>query len=212
VAALGVTAPLLAGCGGSSAKPATSNAPAKPIAVAAVARPRVEILSPRPGAHTGSTVAVHVRVSGDVGAAQLRYALDGGRARTGGDHITLRDLTPGHHVLTVSLLTGAARTSRTFVVRAPAPAPEPHPASTTPNMARPEAAPPAPAPTPAPAPRTSTSNSPPPPHEAPPATVESPPPKSASTPAPPTGGIPQGNGGDMDGDNNGGPSDGDGNV
>jgi hypothetical protein len=35
---------------------------------------------------------------------------------------------------------------------------------------------------------------------------------SASKPAQPANPIPQGNGGDQDGDNNGGPSDGDGNI
>jgi|SRR5579884_1571221 len=47
-----------------------------------------------------------------------------------------------------------------------------------------------------------------------PAPAPAPPQSSAPAPAPPptTAGIPQGNGGDMDGDNNGGPSDGDGGV
>jgi hypothetical protein len=38
------------------------------------------------------------------------------------------------------------------------------------------------------------------------------PPPAATTPSAPAGEIPQGGGGDHDGDNNGGPSDGDGNV
>ncbi|MGH9073051.1 MAG: hypothetical protein ACRDZQ_02870, partial [Acidimicrobiales bacterium] len=44
----------------------------------------------------------------------------------------------------------------------------------------------------------------------PPAT--SPPAPATTQPAPKASGIPQGNGGDGDGDNNGGPSDGDGNL
>jgi hypothetical protein len=58
--------------------------------------------------------------------------------------------------------------------------------------------PPVPAPAPAP----------------PPATMTTPPPTAAApAPAPPpVSGIPQGDGGDRDGDNNGGPSDGDGDI
>jgi hypothetical protein len=49
-----------------------------------------------------------------------------------------------------------------------------------------------------------------PPTTKPPAATPAAPP--ATTPAPPANPIPQGNGGDQDGDNNGGPSDGDGNI
>jgi hypothetical protein len=49
-----------------------------------------------------------------------------------------------------------------------------------------------------------------PPAAAPPATMPAAPP--ATKPAQPANPIPQGNGGDQDGDNNGGPSDGDGNI
>jgi hypothetical protein len=51
-------------------------------------------------------------------------------------------------------------------------------------------------------------------HPAPMHTVVTTPPAPPATnpPSPPANQIPQGNGGDQDGDNNGGPSDGDGNI
>ena len=45
-----------------------------------------------------------------------------------------------------------------------------------------------------------------------PVVTQPPAPPAATTPPPPVNPIPQGNGGDHDGDNNGGPSDGDGNI
>jgi hypothetical protein len=58
-------------------------------------------------------------------------------------------------------------------------------------------------------------NAPPPPPAPAPAPMTAPPAAPAPAPAPApmsSGGIPQGNGGDMDSDNNGGPSDGDGGI
>jgi hypothetical protein len=76
-----------------------------------------------------------------------------------------------------------------------------------------QVSPPAPSPTPPPPATTPPPTTP--PATTPPATTPPPPPVTAPPPtAPPTtnNGIPQGNGGDHDGDNNGGPSDGDGNI
>jgi hypothetical protein len=66
-----------------------------------------------------------------------------------------------------------------------------------------------------PPPPPPTTTPPPPPTTTPPPTTPPPPPVTTPpTTAPPSvqSGIPQGNGGDHDGDNNGGPSDGDGNL
>jgi hypothetical protein len=190
-----------------TAAPATASSAAPAVAPAA----HLSILTPRANARTGSTVTVHVAVTGAPAATspRLRYVLDHHRTLLGSARVTLHDLTPGRHGLQVALSgVHAAAVATTFVVRAPvraAPVARPAPASTTPTVstAAPTTTPattrrsttPAPAPAPAPARPTPT-----------------PKPKK-STPAPaPSGGIPQNGGGDGDADNSGGPSDGDGNI
>jgi len=212
VCAVPVAALLLAGCGSGGAS-ATTHASSAQDAAATVARApvatvptlRLRILSPRSGAHTGQTLSVSVRLTGDPSGASgaFHYLLDGRESRNGSAHLTFHELAPGRHRLVVMLGSDAGvRATSFFVVRAPAPPPpepaQPAPAPSTMPAQQPSEAP-APAQTQAPT-RT-------------PATPRPSPPPTTSTPTPPPGeGIPQGGGGDGDGDNNGGPSDGDGNV
>jgi len=209
----------LGGCGSSGsrvASPSGTPAPAAPApaaANAALAPTRVAIISPLPGARTGSTLTVHVRLSGarPAGAPVLRYLLDGTLSRRGSTALTLRNLAPGGHRLVVMLAAdpGVLASSR-FTVRSP------KPAAAVP--AAPGAAPPAQSQPLTPPASNTTRTSTPTPAPAPTApahTVETPPAPPASTPAPSppaAGAIPQGGGGDGDADNNGGPSDGDGNI
>jgi hypothetical protein len=200
---------LLAGCGSSGgAKSAsaaqstapTASSPATNAAVAAAKPATVRILSPAAGSHTGSTVTVHVLVTGGAtGRSTLRYVLDGRLSRHGSTRLTYRELAPGRHTVVVSLLVdGSVRAARSFVVRAPAP-PPPEPTHTEPAQ---------------PAPSTqmgSEHEASAPPAEPKPSEPKQSPPESKPS-APEGGGIPQGGGGDGDSDNNGGPSDGDGNI
>jgi hypothetical protein len=127
-------------------------------------------------------VRVAVSGAGGTGADGIRYVLDGLLTRRGSARLTFTDLASGRHRLTVVLVSnGGVRAATVFTVPTPPP-------------------PPAPAAAPA-------STSPPAPSAAP---LSAPAPMTAPAPAPMTSGIPQNNGGDMDGDNNGGVSDGDG--
>jgi hypothetical protein len=189
-----------AGCGSSSSSTTAASKPDPVTATTATPPPRpimhLRILSPRPGAHTGQTVTVHVAVTGSPqpGANAFRYALDRGRTKDGPARFILRGLSPGLHHLVVMLANNrSVKATRSFIVRTPPPPPAPAPAQTAPPATQTQA--PAPAPAPAPTPQQTTTSSPPPP-----------------PPTTPSGGIPQNNGGDMDSDNNGGPSDGDGNL
>lgn len=176
-----VLALILSACGGSSSS--SSGAAGTSTQAAATTssttstpkpKPRLPILTPRAGAHTGSVVTVRVSLlhAHATGADSFRYVLDGRLTRLGSRRLVFHDLKPGHHHLVVMLADNhGVYGSRGFVVRTP-PAPPPPVVSM-------------PAPAPAPAPMS------------PPATGT---------------GIPQGNGGDMDGDNNGGSSDGDGSI
>lgn len=193
----------LAGCGssGQGSTSAATSAPATTTAAApAVAAPaQLSILTPRANARTGSTVAVHVTVTGAAAGAtpRLRYELDRRPGQLGSTRLTLHNLTPGRHRLQVLLSGGrAARATTTFVVRAPTPVVRSAPAPTTPTVS-----------TPAPATTTTPTTA---PARTTPAPRPAPKPKK-TTPAP-SGGIPQNGGGDGDSDNSGGPSDGDGNL
>jgi hypothetical protein len=178
-----------AGCGSSSKSvtpsSTSSTAPASTTAATPAPQPapRLSILSPRPRAHTGSTLEVSVALNPTnvAGAQRFRYVLDNRLTRLGTDRLTFHDLAAGHHRLEVlSIGSKGAHSFTTFTVRAPKPVPPPVPVE-----APPVSSPPAPVPPPEPTP-----------------TVK-------KHPAP---GIPQNGGGDGDGDNSGGPSDGDGNV
>jgi hypothetical protein len=174
-------------------------APAKAAASSAAVRPRLFILTPGRGASTGQSLTVRVGVSGarPGGPGAFRYLLDGRIARLGSDRLTYHELAPGAHRVVVMLADdGRVRAGSFFRVRAPTPviASEPAPPTTTATPAPETPATSTPAPS-----RTTTQRSTP---------APAPPPREA----PPTGGIPQNNGGDHDSDNNGGPSDGDGNV
>jgi hypothetical protein len=172
----------------SSAAAVTSSAAATAsttAAASAAAKPRahLRILSPRAGARSGETLTVRVALSGAAaGSDPLRYVLDGRLTRRGSRLLTYHDLAPGHHHLQVSLVSNRG-VHKSTVFTVPAPPPPPAPA-------------PAAAPTP------------------PPATMTMPPPATMTAPPspPPVSGIPQGDGGDHDGDNNGSASDGDGNI
>lgn len=199
VLAVAITA---TGCGSSaSSTPAASKS--DPVsATTAITPPRpivhLRILSPRSGAHTRQTVTVRLVVTGSAqpGAKSFRYVLDRGRAKHGPARFILRGLTPGvHHLVVMLANNGSVKAIRSFIVRTPPPPPAPAPVQTAPAATQTQAQAPAPAPTPAPTTQQTTTSSPP-----------TPPPTT------PSGGIPQGNGGDMDSDNNGGPSDGDGNL
>jgi hypothetical protein len=194
---------LLAGCGGGASK--TNAAPSRPsppaattAKLAAVTPPRLSIIAPRRGAHTGPTLTVRVRIAGTAarGSGAFRYLLDNKVSRRGSGELTFHELAPGRHLLQVALASDAGVRVRTsFVVRAPTPVTVTEPAHVT-TMA---------APTPTPAPQGTAAEPPPPKPPSTPASTPTPPPQ-------PSSGIPQGNGGDGDSDNNGGPSDGDGNV
>ncbi len=194
-----VLALLIAGCGGTS--PASPHTRTAVVATAAaISRPRppvahLRIISPRAGAHTGSSVAVRVRLGGDrtPGPRAFLYVLDRQPPRRAGDRLILRHLHPGRHRLVVRVGDGArAVAAVAFIVRAPAPLSVPALGASTPVPAAPSTAA---ATTPSPGTPTSTSPSP-----------------TTSTAPQHPGGIPQNNGGDGDADNNGGPTDGDGNI
>jgi hypothetical protein len=146
----------------------------------------VRIVSPKPGAHTGQTLTVRVKLIGaHKGPVRFRYVLDGSVKRQGAASLTFHGVAAGRHHVVVTLLSNShVHATEALVVNAPPPPPVPTPA------------------TPVPVPTTPTP---------PPATTPAPAPAPAPTP-PPASGIPQNNGGDADGDNNGGPSDGDGNI
>ncbi len=195
---------LIGGCGGGSSgstttsTPATTAAQASTTTATAVTAPvlHLSVLSPHAGAHTGSTVTVHVALSGAPSGdtQRVRYVLDDRLSRSGSRTLTFHDLAPGrHHVEVLVGHGGGAHASTTFIVRAPAPAVVP-------------------AVVPAPAEVRPTTATPPPTTSMPEAVHTTPkaPPAKASPPES-SGGIPQG-GGDGDGDNSGGPSDGDGNI
>jgi hypothetical protein len=193
----------MTGCGSSSSSTTAASKPAPTGLTTATTTTapvrRIRILAPRSGAHTGQTVTVRVEVTGSprIASDLVSLRLDGGRVKRGSARFILRGLAPGFHHLVLLLDNDhAVRATRSFVVRTPAPAPPPAPVQTTPPTTQtqaPSPAPPPPAPAPGPAPTPApTTNSPP--------------------PTTPSGGIPQGNGGDMDSDNNGGPTDGDGNI
>ena len=81
---------LLAGCGGaaSTASSTAANSAAAnvtPAATTTVPAPRLRIVSPRAGAHTGQTLTVSVRLTGgaSAGSRVLRYVLDGHQSRQG---------------------------------------------------------------------------------------------------------------------------------
>lgn len=198
------------GCGGSSSTTAASHPPASHPAAApatSTASPpaavrKLRILSPRSGVRTGQTVTVRLALTGakPTGSGSFRYILDG-RASRGSPRRTFHGLGAGrHHLLVMLAADHSVQASRTFVVRAPAPAPSPAPVAAPAATSPPAPVAPAPAPSPSPAPA--------------PGPTPAPAPAPAPSPPPPShaGGIPQGNGGDMDADNNGGPSDGDGNI
>jgi hypothetical protein len=158
------------------------------------------IRAPKQGAHIGQTLNVRVAVLGTApaGPQSFKYVLDGRFTRHGGERVTFTDLTPGRHHIVVTLVGDAGVTAgRGFTVKAPPPPPSPPPPTTTTSTVQPTT-------TTAPAPMPNTSTAAPTPAPAP-APAPSPPPAAS-------GGIPQGNSGDMDADNNGGPSDGDGNI
>ena len=199
---------LVAGCG-SSAKSTTSTPGATaPVPTATTAAPpagTIEVLAPRNGAHTGSTVTVRVRVLSAAPAQPaprkpFRYLLDGRARGSGGPVFRLAGLRAGRHRLTVVLAAQpAVRGTSSFVVRAAA-APAAHATTTTATTPTVTPTHTTPAPS-APVRRTPKAHVP----TTPTHTTPSTPPKKS-------GGIPQGNGGDGDADNNGGPDDGDGNV
>ena len=199
---------LAAGCGGGGKTTSTLNTPAvavtsaKPaVASSAPAPPRLRIVSPAAGAHTGAAVIVRVRLSGGAlrGAHPIRYVLDGALNKLGTTALTFHEVAPGRHRLVV-LLAGdpRVRASRSFTVLAPAPFAQP--ASAEPAQAAAPAAPPK-APEAQPTHTTTERMS-----------TERPSKERGSPPPSGEGGIPQGGGGDGDADNSGGPSDGDGNV
>jgi hypothetical protein len=206
---MGAVALSVAGCGGAStgtsttaatttaaATTTTTAATVAPARTAPTASPvtHLAILSPQAGAHTPSTLTVHVAATGAPSGStgRFRYVLDGRVTRTGSSELTFHDLAPGHHTLRVVMLGSPVERTTTFTVNAPAAAPKPVVAQAPPTETQATTPPPA-ATTPAPA---------------------------ATTPAPtqtrPSGaseGIPQGpNAGDGDGDNHGEPSDGDGDI
>jgi hypothetical protein len=202
------------GCGGgasttSAARAPRAGAPAAQPAARPAAAPRLRIVSPRAGAHTGTTVRVRVQLTGAAGGGRaFRYVLDGREHRTGAARLTLRELAPGRHRLVVVLAGDPhVHAAIAFTVLAPVSTPAPAsravenaaPAGTAPAQAP---APTAPAKSPARAPSTTHSER----------TRTEPRTSTEAAPPPAPEAIPQGNGGDRDGDNNGGPSDGDGNV
>jgi len=186
-----------AGCGTTTQSRSAAARPRPPLA----ARPdpaHISFLAPTPGASVGPTVLARVKVSG---RGRVRFILDAGRPRVAaGSAITYRQLAPGRHRLVARLLSFpgqrlAATATARFAVRRPATAvaspATAHPSSAAAANSTPTqpgapsthaAAPPA---------RASTPSAPPPP----PVTHASPP----ATHPPVPGGIPQGGGGDGDG-------------
>ena len=164
--------------------------PAKPA--------HLQIVSPKPGAHTGQDLTVRVKLTGAPTAhARFHYVL-GSVKRSAGAKITFHGVAAGRHNLSVTLASNPhVRASLVLIVHPPKPPPVSTPATTSqaPPPTTTSSPTPTPAPTPTPPPTT---------------TKSSPPPTTTKTSPPPSGGIPQGNGGDGDGDNSGGPSDGDG--
>jgi hypothetical protein len=149
-------------------------------------------------------VRVHLIGSVAAGGPSYVYVLDGRLHRAGAASLTFHELAPGRHRLLVGLAGDSrVRAVTAFTVLAPVPAAQPasNPAA--------NAAPAAAAPTKASAsPPTNKSTE---PTKTEPRATERTSTERA-TPPPAEEAIPQGNGGDRDGDNNGGPSDGDGNV
>jgi hypothetical protein len=97
--------------------PATSAGPSASAPTA-----HLSILSPRPAAHTGSTLTVRVGVSGapSTGAPVFRYVLDRRLTRSGSSRLTFHDLAAGRHHLVVSLAADSPiHAATTFTVRAP---------------------------------------------------------------------------------------------
>ncbi|MGZ4236954.1 MAG: hypothetical protein ACXVWT_12805 [Solirubrobacteraceae bacterium] len=194
-----------AGCGGSSSSSAGSTAAAQvaPAASTSAAKSKTEpakpihlrIISPKPGAHTGQTLTVRVRLTGASNAhARFHYVL-GSIKRSAGPKITFHGVAAGRHDLRVTLASNPhVHASLVLTVHPPKPPPVATQAATSQAPAPTTTSSPTPAPPP-----TTTQSAPPPP-----------PPTTTKTSPPPSGGIPQGNGGDADGDNNGAPSDGDG--
>lgn len=192
---------ILVGCGSGASKSTLSNtthAPVSKAARTAAVAPRLVILAPARGAHTGQALTVRVAVSATTasGRTAFRYLLDGRISRLGSSRLTFHELTPGRHRLVVMLAGDEhVRATSLFIVRAPMPVTAPEPVHAEPAAVPAREAAPAPAP-------SQTSKQPPGPA---PATTPSPAPAAE-------GAIPQNNGGDGDSDNNGGPSDGDGNL
>ena len=210
--AAALAATTTSGCASSGSAPRTPGATpvtrAQTSAVSPVRAPRLSILSPRAGAHTGVMVTVRVALHDAPSSRgqRFRYVLDQRLTRSGGARLTLRDVAPGRHRLEVRAAgSPPASSTVTFIVRAPKTVPAPAPAEAPAAVSVTPAQSPAPTAT-APAPPASTPRSAPTP---PPATAPRPAP---TTSTPPAGAIPQNGGGDGDGDNSGGPSDGDGNV
>lgn len=209
---------LAAGCGGSSSSSATSSAArvaaaANTTTAKSKAPPKkavhLRIVSPKPGAHTGQTVTVRVKLTGAPSAHPRFHYVLGSAKRTSGAKVTFRGVAAGRHHLTVTLASSPhVRTSEVVIVRPPRRPPQSTQATPTPAPAPTTTSSPTTTPAPAPTP-TTTQGAP------PPTTTKNapPPPTTTQTSPPPSGGgIPQGNGGDADGDNNGGPSDGDGQI
>jgi hypothetical protein len=203
----------VAGCGSSSSSSHSSStastaaaAPASSTSTTTAAKPsrplRLHILSPRAGARTGQNLTVRVALTGTASGHvhSFRYVLDGMLTRRGNARLTFHGLAPGRQHLVVSVPGDPGlHAAAIFVVRTPPVPAAPVPVATT---AAPTSTTATPAPT-TPAPTTAAP------------TTAAPAPATTTTAAPapaPASGIPQGNGGDMDGDNNGGPSDGDGGV
>jgi hypothetical protein len=121
----------VAGCGGASSTPTTTTASttapaASQGSTAPSAAPvtHLAVVSPHPGAHTGSTLTVHVTARGAPSgfSGQFRYVLDGRVTRSGSSELTFHDLAPGHHTVRVVMVGSPVETSTSFTVSAPAPA------------------------------------------------------------------------------------------
>ncbi|MGZ4180973.1 MAG: hypothetical protein ACXVUL_09880 [Solirubrobacteraceae bacterium] len=205
-AALALAA-LAAGCGGSGSSSSSSTAAAQvaPAANTTTTKSKTEpaqpihlrIVSPKPGAHTGQTLTVQVRLTGTRAAHPRFHYVLGSVKRSAGAKITFHGVAAGRHDLSVTLASDRhVHISEVVIVRAPPPPATPATTSQAPAPTTTSSPTPAPAPTPPP---TTTKSAPPPP-----------PPTTTKTSPPASRGIPQGNGGDADGDNKGGPSDGDG--
>jgi hypothetical protein len=191
---------LLAACGATHSTTSTSRAiaPPSPPAANAAAHASIAFLSPRAGAHVGSTV--HVRIHRSE-AGRVRFILDGrSQHLTGASTIVYRHLRPGEHRVRAELLVASGQGSAaTAVVRFRV---------RSPHITAPAAPPPVTTTAPAPPPAVTTTAT-------PTVTTQTAPPvqtqTTAAPPAPATG-IPQNGGGDDDADNHGAPSDGDGNI